>query len=99
MQAYADLAKLSKQGTMVKLWMFFDRNKVQEISIGDRYLSRRQYDEYDYPKRWSRIFSFFIFSDNMGGGYNIFSYYSMSLSCVALGSLANDVTKEACDKG
>lgn len=98
-QAYTDLSKVSKQGTMVRLLMMFDWNTVQENSIGDRYLSRIQYDEYDCPRGRSRIISFSIFSDNMGGGDNIFSYETpMSWSYVASDSLADDIMKVACDK-
>lgn len=69
---YTNIASIRKVGDKVKMWDLKDNNTIQ-TSGADKYLSSKTFIEYDCKEEQSRVLSFSLFSENMGGGNVLYS--------------------------
>ena len=65
---YADPNTIRKSGNKVEMWVLENFNSVQELS-GDKYLSQKAQNEFDYKEEQRRLLYFTWHSENMGGGH------------------------------
>ncbi len=64
---YVEPTTIRKSGNKVKMWVLENFNSVQEFS-GDKYLSQKAQDEFDYKEEQRRLLYFTWHSENMGKG-------------------------------
>lgn len=64
---YFDVNSIQRNGNKVKMWSLLDF-KAPQNSIGNRFLSAVQNQEYDCSNKTSTLFEFYVYSGNMGGG-------------------------------
>jgi len=96
---YVEPTTIRKSGNKVKMWVLENFNSVQEFS-GDKYLSQKAQDEFDYKEEQRRLLYFTWHSENMGGGHTVYMGSKLKMNCkpVAPDSVARALWKFACGK-
>ena len=96
---YVDFSTIRKVGNKVKMWTMHDY-KTMQIYEGKYYLSNKSQFEYDCKNETSASVADLSFSDNMGSGQLVSSYYKNGLNPlpVSPGSIGEFVWKIACGK-
>ena len=96
---YVDPTTIRKVGNKVKMWTMHDY-KTMQIYEGKYYLSNKSQFEYDCKNETSASVADLSFSDNMGSGQLVSSYYKNGLNPlpVSPGSIGEFVWKIACGK-
>lgn len=95
---YVDTTTVHKKENKVKMWELFSFKTVQEFA-GIRYLSTKNYVEYDCKQVQTRTHGVQMFSKNMGDGKPVHDISEPDIwRLISPGSLNEVLYKIACEK-